>query len=128
MHIKNVFLIDDDSDDREIFRSALESISVDYKLTEAVDGQHALELIKDASFSVPDIIFLDLNMPRLGGLDVLKKLRATENYKEAEVFMYTTSSMQHDKDNCFNAGATGFITKHYDFESLCGALKTTFGV
>jgi CheY-like chemotaxis protein len=126
--MKKVFLIDDDADDREIFRNALETIPIECRLIEATDGQQALELVADKSFSVPDVIFLDLNMPKVGGLDVLKKLRAIEQYKQAEVIIYTTSSMQQDKDKCFDAGANGFITKHYDFESLCGALKLTFGI
>ncbi len=125
--MKKIFLIDDDSDDREIFRNALETIPIDCKLIEATDGQEALALLTDSTFSVPDIIFLDLNMPKVGGLDVLKKLRTIEQYDQAEVIMYTTSSMQQDKDNCFKAGANGFITKHYDFESLCSELRIQFG-
>lgn len=126
--MKKVFLIDDDADDREIFRNALDTIEIECELVEASDGHQALELVKDKNFSVPDVIFLDLNMPKVGGLDVLKKLRQIEHYNQAEVIMYTTSSMQQDKDNCFNAGATGFITKHYDFASLCDALRLKFGV
>ena len=106
----------------------MDTISIEYKLVEAIDGQEALTFVTDESFSVPDVIFLDLNMPKVGGLDVLKKLRAIEHYNQAEVIMYTTSSMQQDKDKCFDAGADGFITKHYDFESLCNALKEMFGV
>lgn len=126
--MKKIFLIDDDADDREIFRNALETIAIEFQLVEARDGQQALEFVKHENFPVPDVIFLDLNMPKVGGLDVLKKLREIENYKEAQVIMYTTSSMQHDKDNCLKAGADGYIIKHYDFESLVGTLRSTFGV
>lgn len=124
--MKKIFLIDDDSDDREVFQAALSSIEFKNEFAEAENGEQALTMVMNKAFLVPDIIFLDLNMPKMGGLEFLKKMRLIPEYKEVPVLIYSTSSLQIDKDNVSAAGANGFITKHYSFDALCDELKSLF--
>lgn len=121
--MKTFFLIDDDSDDRMIFQEALECLQLPVNYIEAIDGQHALEMIREEKIGVPDVIFLDLNMPRVGGYEVLLNVKQLSEYQSVPVFMYTTSSSQVDKDKCMQAGAAGFMTKQDSFDDLCKELN-----
>ncbi|PBQ30332.1 response regulator [Sphingobacteriaceae bacterium] len=116
--MKTVFLIDDDLDDREIFQEALHSIDLSVIYLEAGDGQQALQMIMQENFVLPNLIFVDLNMPRVGGLEFLQKVRLFPDYKNIPIYVYSTSSAQADADKCLKAGATGFITKHNSFDDL----------
>jgi CheY-like chemotaxis protein len=120
---KTFFLIDDDTDDRMIFKEALECLEQSFHYVEATDGQEALDMIKHKNIKVPDVIFLDLNMPKVGGYEVLVHVKEMPLYKSVPVFIYTTSSNQFDIDRCMRAGATGFITKHNSFDDLCKELS-----
>ena len=122
--MKSIFLIDDDSDDREIFQSALDVIKVPYAYAEASDGEDALNKIKNDAFVKPDIIFLDLNMPKIDGRQFLKTIKQIDGYKDIPVIIYSTSSIDVDKKYAFENGAADFITKHSSFNELCSELKT----
>ena len=119
--MKTYFLIDDDSDDRMIFKESLEYLQLPINYVEAHDGQQALEMIKQ--ITVPDMVFLDLNMPKVGGYEVLVQIKKNPMYTSVPVYMYTTSSNPFDKNRCIQAGAKGFVTKHDSFEDLCRELK-----
>ena len=95
-------------------------LSVSY--IEAKDGQQALGMIVQKAIAVPDVIFLDLNMPKVGGYEVLVNVKQLYPYK-APIFMYTTSSNSFDKNKCMQVGAAGFVTKHDCFEDLCNELR-----
>ena len=72
---KQVLLVDDDIDDHEIFCMALENLENCYKCIFAKDGIEALEILKNEEIFIPDIIFLDLNMPRMNGIDCLYEIK-----------------------------------------------------
>lgn len=122
-----IFLIDDDLDDREIFHSALMSIGRNDEYSEAFDGMDAFQKIGEGKISTPDIIFLDLNMPRMSGLEFLVKIRENPDYKEVPIYIYSTSSAKNDIDKCMTAGATGFVTKHHSYDELCTDLRKLLG-
>lgn len=120
--MKTIFLIDDDADDREIFQAALDSLNFPHTYVEARDGHEALELISKSSFKFPDIIFLDLNMPKVGGHDVLIAVKKLPQYEKVPVIIYSTSSAEQEKEKCFAEGAEHFMTKHSSYEALCEEL------
>jgi len=126
--MKRVFLIDDDEDDREIFLSALNSLKLELNFTEAKDGREGLDMIASPGFTPPDIIFVDLNMPKVNGLEFLRSVRILPHYKELPIFIYSTSSIQEEKNKCMTAGASGFIVKHCCYTDLCDELKKLFEV
>jgi len=121
--MKTVFLIDDDSDDREIFREALDSLDNGYTFAEAVDGEDALNKLQEDGFVKPYIIFLDLNMPRVDGWQFLASVKKMEAYRNIPIIIYSTSSSERDKKNAAENGATGFITKHFSIGELTAELK-----
>src|SRR5882762_9611818 len=90
-------LIDDDTDDRELFSEALATVDPVIVCDQATDGAEALDRLRRSELCEPDIIFLDINMPVMNGWQFLTKLKSEEKYKHIPVIVYSTSSNQKDK-------------------------------
>jgi CheY-like chemotaxis protein len=120
-----ILIIDDDEDDREVLESALREVShiTSYKV--ARDGEQAFEVLRDNETG-PEVIFLDLNMPAMGGFEFLKRLKTNVTDSDIPVIIYTTSSLQKDIDTALKYGAAHFITKQNTFGELCDALRHAF--
>ena len=119
---KNVFLVDDDKDDREIFIEALAEIDNSFKCYTAENGEDAINKLHVDSF-VPDFIFLDLNMPRMNGRECLVEIKNITRLEDIPVIIYTTSSLQKEREELVKLGASMFITKPANFRELCHSLK-----
>jgi len=117
--IQSILLTDDDPDDRFLFEEALSVADASVQLHIAVDGVDALEKLRAAS-GLPDVIFMDVNMPRMNGIDCLRELSKSA-FKSIPVIMYSTSS--HYRKECFENGAIDYMEKPSDFEQLCTKLK-----
>jgi CheY-like chemotaxis protein len=116
---KKIFLlIDDDKDDRELFVEAVESFDSQITGYMAVDGQQALDLLESLSDGLPDIIFLDINMPVMNGWHCLKALKHDERYRHIPVIMYSTSSHQREVDIAIDLGALCFCVKPEKFSTM----------
>lgn len=118
--IQSILLVDDDPDDRFLFEEALSVADASTQLHVAVDGVDALEKLR-ANSTLPDVIFMDVNMPRMNGIDCLRELSRSA-LSSIPVIMYSTSS--HYQKECFENGAIDYIEKPSDFEQLCNKLKT----
>jgi CheY-like chemotaxis protein len=118
-----LFLVDDDIDDHEIFKSALAKVNEDLALITATNGYEALEALTMAN-TLPDYIFVDLNMPRMGGLQFLKEIKQTETLRHIPVIIYTTSSNPSDIAKTKELGAVSFVTKPSRFSELCSLLQS----
>lgn len=118
-----LFLVDDDIDDHEIFKSALAKVDEDLALLTATNGYEALDVLSTASI-LPDYIFVDLNMPRMGGLQFLKEIKQTDTLKNIPVIIYTTSSNPADIAKTKQLGAMSFVTKPSRFSELCNLLQS----
>jgi CheY-like chemotaxis protein len=106
-----ILIVDDDEDDRFILREAFETTcNFSIECVEAVDGKDALHLLSSSTVH-PDFIFLDINMPRINGLKLLRLLKKDERFKDIPVVMYTTSKRNEDKQEASKLGACYFITK-----------------
>lgn len=114
----HIMLADDDDDDRLFFREAFEEIKIDYKLSMFNDGEQLMEYLNVPSNEQPDVIFLDLNMPRKSGLECLREIRADERLKKISVAIYSTSSSEQDIEDTFVNGANVYIKKPNDFNML----------
>ena len=110
-------LIDDDSDDRVLFREALEEVSPETICVTEGDGRKALSELIDSK-QLPDLIFVDINMPRISGWDCLEKIKAQQSTKDIPVIMYTTSSLERDVERACRSGAAGLLTKPADYCEL----------
>ncbi len=120
---RTVFLVDDDWDDCEIFGFALETLGAPLSLVCAFDGVNALEQMAMPEFVRPDLIVLDLNMPRMNGMEFLAELRKRPEYAQTPVVVYSTSSAPADINGALHGGATAFMTKHSSFPRMCDDLR-----
>lgn len=121
--MKRILFLDDDIDDRELFQNALKALEMPVDYVEAKDGQEGLDLVTSENFTVPDIIFVDLNMPRVTGLEFVIRMKQLPKYENIPTYIYTTSASPRERVNCISAGATGYIIKHVKYQDLAKELK-----
>ncbi|MDV6169704.1 response regulator [Flavobacterium sp. DG1-102-2] len=114
----HIMLADDDEDDRLFFKEAFEEVKIDYTISTFNDGEQLMEHLYDTSNPLPDIVFLDLNMPRKSGIECLKEIRANERLQRISVAIYSTSSSEQDIEDTFVSGANVYIKKPNDFNML----------
>lgn len=114
----NLFLADDDMDDAFVFQDILAGIDPSIHTTLAANGQEALDKLTEPGAALPDIIFLDLNMPRMGGKECMAALKKDRFLKHVPVIIYTTSSYSKDIEETLNSGAICFITKPSSLREL----------
>jgi CheY-like chemotaxis protein len=117
-----LFLVDDDTDDHEIFKSALAKVDQHLELLTATNGAEALNILSTAK-TLPDYIFVDLNMPRMSGLQFLKAIKQTDTLRNIPVIIYSTSSSPADVARTKDLGAVSFVTKPSRFADLCNLLQ-----
>ena len=120
---KTFFLVDDDIDDQEIFLAAVNEIDNTINCVSIDNCEEAIEKLKREQTDLPDIIFLDLNMPRLNGRQCLAELRKLAHLKHIPVIIYSTSSLKKDIEETKRLGADMFLTKPSKFDDLCNALN-----
>ncbi|MDO1580511.1 response regulator [Rhizobium oryzicola] len=118
----SILTVDDSASIRLTTRVALSNAG--YTVTEAVDGQDGLSKIKSGNF---DIIVTDLNMPNMDGLTMIRELRKLPAHTGVPVIFLTTESDNELKQQAKAAGATGWLTKPFDPESLVKIVKKVLG-
>lgn len=111
-------LVDDDEDDALLFREVLEQVNPSILFQSANNGEVALERLKSRSSLLPDIIFLDLNMPRVDGKQCLREIKCDNTLKHLPVIVYSTSSYTKDIDDMLHNGAFCFIKKPSQLKDL----------
>jgi two-component system response regulator len=128
--IVEILLIDDDQDDIELAREALDDIEVGHHLTAVENGVQAMAYLRaEGDFQhaiVPDLILLDLKMPKKNGLEVLAELKADEDLRRIPVIVLTSSDAPDDILNAYDLQASCYVTKPADleeFERVMGLIK-----
>ncbi|MCO6149136.1 response regulator [Flavobacterium sp. NRK1] len=114
----HIMLADDDEDDRLFFKEAFEEVKINYSISAFNDGEQLMEHLYNTENALPDIIFLDLNMPRKSGIECLKEIRADKRLEKISVAIYSTSSSEQDIEDTFVSGANVYIKKPNDFNML----------
>lgn len=114
---KLFLLADDDHDDAELFSEALNRVDPSITLHHVDNGTGVFEFLNDGR-QTPDLIFLDLNMPKMSGWQCLAQLKNNPDYKDIPVIMYTTSSHYRDAEIALDLGALGLVTKPSEFKIL----------
>jgi CheY-like chemotaxis protein len=120
------FLIDDDVDDQEIFTMALHAYDDSIHCHFADDGVKALEKLRDVNFILPQCIFLDVNMPRMNGIECLDEIRKIRRLQGVPVCMFSTSSDPKIVTQAKALGATDFIVKPPSISALTIKLRQFF--
>lgn len=107
----NLLIVDDDMDDIELVRQALVSLDLQISLSVAYNGQEALSFLDNVENPVPDIILMDLRMPRMDGKKCLLSIRENPVLKNIPIIIYTTSQDEEESIELINHGAVHFISK-----------------
>ncbi len=126
-----ILLVEDNPADIKITQRALRESAVPVELLVMRDGQEAVDYLlrqgkhaDDDSWRIPDLILLDLNLPRLTGREVLDRIRATPSLKAVPVVVLTTSRRHEDIQEMYAAGANTYIEKPQDFNRFVQVLQT----
>ena len=119
-----VLLIDDDEEDQEIFIDALRVVDPQLHCSVAHDGEEALEMLDGGALLKPDLIFIDMNMPKLNGKQVLQALKDSKALRDVPVVMYSTFFGPKDIDEINTLGAAHHMVKATRFDELCTSLST----
>lgn len=115
---KTILLIDDDYLDVESVKRALKKLPITYDLHIAHNGEDGLALLTggpDREKIVPDLILLDINMPRMNGIELLRIIKSYYSMKDIKTFILTTSAEEYDKLAAENLGVHGYIIKPLNF-------------
>lgn len=122
MKFQNLLLIDDDEDDQELFIEAAKEIAPDINITVVPDASIALEKLISKAVTA-DVIFSDLNMPRMNGQQFLLEIKRRPDLKDIPVIIFSTSSHAHTIQLVKDFGAHDFITKPGLFNELVSTLR-----
>jgi CheY-like chemotaxis protein len=126
-HFVEILLLEDEPSDAYLVKMALKEGKVLAHLHHVVDGRDGLDFLnktgKYANAPRPDLIFLDLNMPRMNGCEFLTAIKADDRYKGIPVVVLTTSDVEKDVVSSYQLGATSYITKPVDMPQFVKAIQ-----
>lgn len=121
-HYFKVILVDDDEDDRFLFKEAFQGLKLNTELALFENGQEFIDYLGTTTDGLPEIVFLDLNMPLINGLECLRHLRKFDKFKDIFVAIYSTSSSEKDMRDTLRHGANIYIQKPNNFTTLTNVI------
>lgn len=111
----NIFLIEDDKIEVMKLNRTISSLNLNHNIIEANNGEDALKILENKD-KLPDIILLDLNMPKINGLEFLETLKADDVLRYIPTIILTTSSNKKDLLECYKLGIAGYVLKPLTYE------------
>lgn len=120
---KPVLLAEDDIVDAMTVERALGDLEISNQLIHKINGEEALEYLRSDSNEKPCVILMDLNMPKMNGLEFLRLIKADETSKEIPVIVLTTSNEEQDIDESFKLGAAGYMVKPVDYKEFLEKIR-----
>lgn len=114
----HIILADDDEDDRLFFTDAFDELKINTKVQTYNDGAELMEYLNGEDSIMPEILFLDLNMPKKNGIECLQEIKANPKFGNIAVAIYSTSSSEEHIEETFVTGANIYIKKPSDFNVL----------
>jgi CheY-like chemotaxis protein len=117
-------LVEDDSVDAMTVKRALKEVGIDKPLVHVTDGEDALLYLKNDANERPCMVLLDLNMPRMDGIELLKLMKADPNLRFIPVIVLTTSKNSHDILESFKLSVAGYMVKPVDYTQFVNIIKT----
>lgn len=124
---KAILLVEDNADDETLILMALKKANISNEVVVARDGQEALDRIfgaKDGSETLkPAVVLLDLHLPKIDGLEVLKRIRLDGRTKMLPVVVLSSSDEENDRIRSYDLGANSYICKPVDFGAFAAAVR-----
>lgn len=114
----NICLADDDQDDRLFFTDAFDELKIKTKVSTFNDGVELMNYLNNSDSILPNVLFLDLNMPKKNGIECLLEIKKNEKFNDIAVAIYSTSSSEEHIEETFINGANIYIKKPSDFDTL----------
>lgn len=125
-NVADILLLEDEPADAYLVKMALKENKILANLHHVVDGREGLDFLQKkgryANTSRPDLIFLDLNMPRMNGYEFLTAIKAGESHKDIPIIVLTTSDVESDVVRSYKLGAASYITKPIDMPLFIAAI------
>ncbi len=122
-HRNPILLVEDNPDDEALTLRALSKNKVANEVLVARDGQQAVDLLLDASLPLPAVVLLDLKLPKIGGLEVLKRARQAERTRRVPIVVLTSSKEDSDLVASYDLGCNSYIRKPVDFDKFLDAVR-----
>lgn len=119
----HILLVEDNPDDETLTLRALKKNNIANPVTVAHDGQEALDYLLDAAHPPPSLILLDLRLPKISGLDVLRRVRAEPRLKLVPIVILTSSKEEQDLIAGYQLGCNSYVRKPVDFEQFMEAMR-----
>jgi len=126
----DILLVEDNEDDAELTMRALTNVNVANNLVHVQDGAEALDLlfgrgkyVTSGPVNLPKVILLDIKMPRVNGIEVLRQIKTNEQTKNIPVVIMTSSKEQQDVLNSYNLGVNSYVVKPVEFTSFAKAVS-----
>lgn len=120
---KPILLVEDDNVDVMTVERALKDLNIRNQFVSTANGEEALEYLKNNGSKKPCIILLDLNMPKMNGIEFLKIIKANDALKKIPVVVLTTSSQQQDVIESFKLSVAGYMVKSVDYAKFVEAIS-----
>lgn len=119
-----IMLVEDDQVDQMTIKRALKEIKVTNPLYIAGNGEEALEILRDRKKENPGLILLDLNMPRMNGIEFLRVIKQDDEFRRIPVVVLTTSREDEDRVESFNLGVSGYMIKPVEYIKFVDVVRT----
>ncbi|RPJ72976.1 MAG: response regulator [Alphaproteobacteria bacterium] len=121
--LKPILLIEDDSVDAMTVKRAMKDLKVGHDIVHSINGEEALKYLTNPQAEKPFLILLDLNMPKMSGIEFLKIMKKNPAIKTIPVIVLTTSKEKHDVFESFELGASGYMVKPVDYSKFVDILR-----
>ncbi|MBN2829277.1 MAG: response regulator [Candidatus Cloacimonetes bacterium] len=120
-----LLIVEDDLEDQVLIRRSLNHGEFDDEIHFVENGEKAIDYLFNrnefsdiSKYPFPDILFLDLRMPKIDGFQVLEKIRKNPKYLDLPIYVFTTSNYERDKLKCYDLGANEFVTKPMSYQEF----------
>ena len=119
-----ILLVEDDTVDAMTVKRALRDLKVSNPVAHLTNGEEALDYLRDVTKSKPCLILLDINMPKMNGIELLKTVKVDSNLQKIPVVMLTTSTNDRDIIQSFHLSAAGYMIKPVDYKQFVETIRT----
>ena len=123
LNMKSVLLVEDDNIDAMTVERSFRELDFKVSLARTTNGEEALEYLQNPDNEIPGIILLDLNMPKMNGIEFLKVIKNDDQLKHIPVIIFTTSKEEYDVIKSFELSVAGYIIKSFEYQKFLDSMK-----